>query len=89
VVNLVTMETVPDTYNGSPVTVDRLSNGRSRISVASERSDSGNEALLRAELVKAQAEAERLRTSVSYRLGHALLKPLRSMRRLSSSAERE
>jgi hypothetical protein len=56
VVDLGTMQNVPHTYNGSPVTVDQLSNGRSRISIASERTDSGNEAMLRAALFEAQAE---------------------------------
>jgi len=88
VVDLGTMQPVSHTYNGAPVTIDHLSNGRSRISVASERSDSGNEGLLRAELAKAEAEAAGLRTSASYRLGHALLNPLRYIRRMSGSAER-
>jgi hypothetical protein len=89
VVDLGTMQSVPHTYNGSPVTVDQLSNGRSRISIASERTDSGNEATLRAALSEAQAETELLRSSVSYRLGHALLNPLRSMRRSLGSVVRK
>jgi hypothetical protein len=89
VVDLSTMHVVPHTYNGSPVTIDHLSNGRSRISVASERSDSSSEAVLRAELTKTAAEAERLRTSPSYRLGNTLLKPFRAARRLVAPTERQ
>jgi hypothetical protein len=89
VVDLSTMRVVPHTYNGSPVTIDHLSNGRSRISVASERSDSGNEVVLRAELAKTAAEAERLRASASYRLGNTLLKPLRVARRLAGPTKQQ
>ena len=88
VTDLTSMRPVPHTYNGAPVTIDHLSNGRSRISIASERSDSGNEAILRAELAKTQAEADLLRASASYRLGHAVLTPLRSIRRKLDATKR-
>lgn len=92
VVDLATLEPVEHRLYGRPVRVHPLPSGRSRVSApppgtppepAGGTADEAAE--LRGELSRARAELAELRSSASFRVGHAALEPLRRLRRAVAS----
>ncbi len=91
IVDLNSQEPVEHRLNGRPVLIEDCHNGRSRISIvaatgASEDDTTSEASLtevasLRQELEAAQLEVAAFRASASYRVGYAMLEPLRAARR--------
>ncbi|MGH9096814.1 MAG: phytanoyl-CoA dioxygenase family protein, partial [Acidimicrobiales bacterium] len=89
IVDLNTLEPVDHSYDGRPVVVSRMANGRSRLSMDADAAAPDPGAVTREEVVAlegqlraARSEVDRLRRSRSFRLGHAMLEPLRALRKL-------
>ena len=76
IVDLNTLEPVAHSYDGRPLAVSRLPNGRSRLSMDVDAVP------LEEQLQAARSELDQLRRSKSFRLGHAVLEPLRALRKL-------
>jgi hypothetical protein len=97
VVDLNTLEPVDHSYDGQPLAISRLPNGRSRLSTDASQLPVGSPAevpedgwedlraqieRLEEELSVTRSELSRLRQSPSFRLGYALLEPGRLYREL-------
>jgi hypothetical protein len=89
IVDLKTMEPVPHTYNGRPLSIRKLSDGLARVSFEREDDDVAPQELAtareelqasRAAVADAREQLTSLYRSASYRLGHALLEPARRIR---------
>jgi hypothetical protein len=99
VINLRTLESVRHTYNGMDLRIHRLTNGRSRLSMAADDSEPEEVAELKArlaaadeevtdlrqQLVRADREITNLRSSASFRVGHSALMPVRKARDLGKN----
>jgi hypothetical protein len=89
IVDLNTLEPVDHSYDGRPLVVSRLPNGRSRLSMDVDAATLDDGAVtpeqvvaLEGQLRAARSEVDRLRASRSFRLGNAILEPLRALRKL-------
>jgi 8-oxo-dGTP pyrophosphatase MutT (NUDIX family) len=89
IVDLNTLEPVDHSYDGRPLVVSPLANGRSRLSMDADAATLDDGAAhreqvvaLEAQLRAAHSELDRLRRSRSFRLGNAMLEPLRALRKL-------
>jgi 8-oxo-dGTP pyrophosphatase MutT (NUDIX family) len=89
IVDLNTLEPIDHSYDGRPLVVSRLANGRSRLSMESDAAAPDDGAAHREQVVAlegqlraAHSELDRLRRSRSFRLGNAMLEPLRALRKL-------
>jgi hypothetical protein len=80
IIDLSTMEPVAHNYNGQELDIRLQTNGRSRIYPVGD-GDSSEFDEINEELALAQKQVDQLRSSASFRLGHALLEPARRLRR--------
>jgi hypothetical protein len=78
VTDIGTEQRVPHSYSGEPVHITSLPDGRSRVSRRPPAPDPRAE--LERALDQARLETDAVRASTSYRLGHAALQPVRSLR---------
>jgi len=92
VININTLAKQPHTYNGKPLSIAPLSDGRSRISIGGEDRPEptlGNDPsvpevdALRQALATTQAELAEIRGSETFRLGAALVRPAHYLRQLA------